>query len=677
MGPSHRHPMATERLYDDPGNGTGDKTVWRIFSHGAEKFPNANCFGTRRYQKDANGAWTRGDFVWLSYAQARQDAINLGKGFRELGLARGENVGICAINRTEWVTANLANGSQGLRTVALYDTLGENTIEYIVNHAEIKLAVVSKQKLKQVINVLSKCPTLKTIVQMDYDARYGNEVDKVDEADAKQAEQHGAKLVGFTDVLKLGEKSSLSVEEATSDDLAYIMYTSGTTGVPKGALLTHGNISAAVAGAVAIGVDLDEKDRFLSYLPLAHIFETVIQARCYYGGTAIGFYQGDVRKLTDDIKELRPSLLCGVPRVFSRVYSGLMAKIEQAFFIKRNVVKNTILDQRQRIRRGEPPLEKNDKILAKIREALGLDQCKIIVTGGAPIPPYLMEFLKAVINPKLGVLQGYGLTETSAATTVSAAEDHTLGHVGVPIPSVEVRLKDIPDMKYLHSDQHPRGEVQIRGPTVFLGYYKNEAATKEVIDEDGWFSTGDVGRWNPSGTLSIIDRKKNIFKLAQGEYVAAEKIEMAYSKCRYVNQSFVYGNSFKTFLVAIVVPAVQPILDVATKEGWWHSKAALGTPEFRADFKALLQSKQKELSAFMLKELEEVGVAGKLLAFERVKGVYLEGDIDDALNGFTVENECLTPSFKLRRQNLVVKYKQDIINLYTANGEPPKGDERW
>jgi len=310
---------------------------------------------------------------------------------------------------------------------------------------------------------------------------------------------------------------------------------------------------------------------------------------------------------------------------------------------------------------------------------MGLQDCRGVLTGAAPIPPYVMDFLKVVVNPPLGVLQGYGLTETASGGCVTSREDHTLGHVGAPMPSVEIRLRDVPEMGYRHTDEQPRGEIQIRGPSVFVGYYKNEEATREVLSPDGWFSTGDIGRWNPNGTLSIIDRKKNIFKLAQGEYIAVEKLEMTYGKSAWVNQLFVYGNSYKTMLVAVLVPRIDTTLTFAKQHGWWphEVKASLSSPELRLDFKRMVEAHRRELSQEVLDSLNKAAAADNLLGFEKVKTVFLEADLDDAGNGFTVENDCLTPTFKLRRPFLVSRYKEPLQNMYAALGEPPKPDEKW
>jgi long-chain acyl-CoA synthetase len=235
-------------------------------------------------------------------------------------------------------------------------------------------------------------------------------------------------------------------------------------------------------------------------------------------------------------------------------------------------------------------------------------------------------------------------------------------------------------MNYLATDKPcPRGEVLVRGANVFLGYFKNEKATAECLDEkDGWFSTGDIGRWNANGTLSIIDRKKNIFKLSQGEYIAAEKIELVYAKAPTVGQIWVYGNSYKSFVLAVVVPAADVIAKHCVAQGWWPSTEAPqpGTEKFAQDFQKVWEGPNKAaLKDHVLHTMREY--EKELKGFEVLKDILIEYKIDNMLAGFTEANECLTPTFKLRRPYLLKRYKDALKDLYEKHGEPNKPDEKW
>jgi long-chain acyl-CoA synthetase len=226
------------------------------------------------------------------------------------------------------------------------------------------------------------------------------------------------------------------------------------------------------------------------------------------------------------------------------------------------------------------------------------------------------------------------------------------------MPTVEVKLVDVPEMNYMSNAPTPSGEVVVRGPVVFAGYHNNKAETDKVLSADGWLSTGDIGRWNADGTLSIIDRKKNIFKLAQGEYVAAEKIEMAISKSKYISQPWVYGNSFFPMLVAVVTPDFTELKAAATAGGWLVE----GNVEL---------AKKPEAIALVLKEIEKEAKAAGLKSFEVPKKVILEGETNELAQGFSIENDCLTPTFKLKRPQLLKRYQLQVDEMYVALGENP------
>lgn len=394
------------------------------------------------------------------------------------------------------------------------------------------------------------------------------------------------------------------------------------------------------------------EESYLSYLPLAHIFERVIQLFLVSSGSKIGFYQGDVLKLMDDLAALRPTVFVSVPRLFTRIYNkvyeGLKAKsfIAQALFkyaystklaaMKKNgTTKHWIWDR---------------LVFGAIRQKLG-GQVKLMVTGAAPLAADVHDFLRIAFS--CDVFEGYGMTECCALASISAPHDVTPRQVGIPAPCVEIKLVDIPEMGYSSKDTpRPRGELWIRGPSCFSGYYKAKDKTAETLTSDGWLITGDVAEVDEMGRIYLIDRKKSLLKLAQGEYVAPEKIEAVLSKHSLVAQAFVDGNSLKSYLVAVIVP------DQDALEGWAQSQGISDKTS-----KELMQDDR--LKKCLLAEFSNLGSkgTGELKGFEIPKVIHLESEL------FTVENNLMTPSFKLKRPIARNKYKAIVEELYEKNGE--------
>lgn len=677
-----------EELVSVPSWGDGKiTTLWNSFEWAESKFANNPMLGTRKYEGKS-----RGDYVWETYSQVKEKAVAVGKGLSGLDQKHGEAVGIFAENRSEWVISQLGIFSRGMRVVSLYATLGDKAVEFITNHAEIKTVFVSKSNLAGFMHVLGTVShtteegNLRTIVQFDPNEFYGNSGDTVDEADVAACEAQGIRLIGLSTLIAEGNAlTEVTPDPPTPEDWAFIMYTSGTTGTPKGAILTHENLVATLA-VTGSRFTLSEEDRHISYLPLAHIFETVVEQALFAKGGRVGFFQGNIKKLTLDQLALRPTIWCGVPRVFDKVYKKIMAGIADKSCIGSSIAGRAFAVQTDLCRQSAT--ERDDfydgLVFKKIcTELLGLEQVRYIITGAAPCPPYLMEFLRVLIG--CPVIQGYGMTETSAAAAIMSITDITTGHNGAPLPCNEIKLVDVEEMEYLHTDTpFPRGEVWIRGKNIFKGYYKNPEATAKDLTADGWLKTGDVGQWNPNGTLSIIDRKKNVFKLSIGEYIAAEKVEAVYGKSPIVSQIFIYGNSFKSHILAVVVPNAAPTFRYFREQKWWPAPtdgenhddpAYILSPAFLAVFNTVATEHAAELTTWVHTQLRQEEKS--LKSFEKPRSIFVCCDIDKDGQGFTEANECITPTFKLRRPFLLNRFVTQLQAMYTANNEPPSADEHW
>lgn len=570
-------------------------------------------------------------YRWQTYNEVWARAQAFGAGLVRMGLEPGDRVGIYCPNQAEWVITEYACYTYSLIPVALYDTLGADAVNYVVGHAEVSVVVCTPKTQANVLKIDEALPLKRVIV-------VGGDVD---------GEIGGRHVIPFAGVEASGRGHPLEPRPPQPTDLATIMYTSGSTGNPKGVQLLHSTFIAEVAGLRLHegGGIFSDADIHMSYLPLAHSFERAVHGILISVGGKIGFYGGNVASLFDDIAVLRPTFLVGAPRVWQRLQEKMLVTIEKAGFLKKLMFKKALQMKTEYLDEGDDSTPILDSLVFdKTKERIG-GRVRFIMSGAAPLDPKLARFLKACfICP---ILQGYGLTETCAGAFVTALADKQVGHVGYPLGCTEVKLESVPEMKYLAEEG--RGEICLRGPNIFTGYFKDPEKTAEDLREDGWLHTGDIGRFNDDGTLSIIDRKKNIFKLAQGEYVAAEYLEQVYSRAAPVSQIFVYGDSFNSYLVAVIVPNLELLQGPAEEAGLQGPvRDQLQSP---AVYRAVTDALTAEAKA------------AKLHGFEFIKHFYLESQ------PFTIENNLLTPSFKPRRPDLKVHYQAVIERLYAEAKE--------
>jgi len=668
-------------------DGEFSKDIYTMFLDGVAKYGSTtNLQGWRKY---ADGELEM-KYTWASFDEVRKIVDSIACALSKSDVKKDVNVGLFSKNRPEWFQCMVANSCLGSRTVALYDTLGEEALEHILKQAEITVLFTEKHKLPTLKKILSSVKHfVKTVVVFDHQEMYGNAHESVGDDEQKEwgtTDEFPCVLIGMSEFLKKGD--GVKVEdircEIGPEDLCNIMYTSGTTGLPKGVMLSHIGVMCAVAAANdRIGDLLPPGGRHYSYLPLAHIFELMVELACVNMGLGIAFTQGNIKKLAEDLNLVQPTLFIGVPRIYGKFFEKFWAGVKDGSGLKKKIAKDGFKKSSLYIRDNERSGFYDKLLWKKVAAKMGLNQVKISITGAAPMPGYLMEFMKLVTRAPM--VQGYGLTETTASGGISALDDTTVGHNGVPPMACEIRLEDVPEMKYTSADvtkvgdeeiNCPRGEIQIRGPVIFKGYYKMPEKTKEVLRDDGWFCTGDIGRINPNGTLSIIDRKKNIFKLSQGEYIAVEKVENTYAKSAWVNQIWVYGNSYKPKIVAVVVPDALNIVKNVFGDKW-TCKALPATPEWLDEFAKMVDNDEmkKKITDVVFEDLKKN--TGKLKGFEKVASIHCEFNLDQLLQGFNVENNCLTPSFKLKRPQLKARYMTELKALYTGMNLAPKDDEDW
>uniref|UniRef100_A0A8C2GE02 Arachidonate--CoA ligase n=1 Tax=Cyprinus carpio TaxID=7962 RepID=A0A8C2GE02_CYPCA len=605
-------------LYEDA------KTLYEVFQRGLRVSGNGPCLGYRKKGQP---------YQWLKYKQVSDRAEFLGSGLIHRGQKPLQEsfIGIFAQNRPEWIIAELACYTYSMLAVPLYDTLGPEALVFIINRVIITVFMIC-DKQDKAETLLDNCeknltPVLKTIILMD----------PYDTALTDRGSKSGVDILSLKDV-----------EPPKPDDLSIICFTSGTTvntvvwsmWDPKGAMLTHENVVADAAGVVKTFESVFSpvpSDVSISFLPLAHMFERVVQVSL--AGGRVGFFQGDIRLLSDDMKALQPTVFPVVPRLLNRIYDKVQSEAKTPF--KKWLLNFAIEKKCAEVKHG---IIRNDSIwdkliFHKVQESLG-GRVRVMVTGAAPISPTVLTFLRASLGCQ--IFEGYGQTECTAACSFTLSGDWHTGHVGVPIPCNIVKLVDVEEMNYFASDGE--GEVCVKGKNVFRGYLNDPEKTAEALDKDGWLHTGDIGKWLPSGVLKIIDRKKNIFKLAQGEYIAPEKIENVYIQSAQVAQVFVHGDSLQSSLVAIVVPDPEVLPGFAEKLGVKGSLEEL--------------CRNQEIKKAIISDLNKLGREAGLKSFEQVKDLYLHPDM------FTIENGLLTPTLKAKRADLTKFFKVQIESLY-------------
>ena len=405
-----------------------------------------------------------------------------------MGIAEEANIGLYSINRPEWVIAEHACYAFNMVTVPLYDTLGDDALQYIINLTEMQVIFCSADKLPKLLKNQSALLSVKSVVVM-------NHAD-LDAEILKEVKDSSFSVHSFEEVMTKGRKQPLSRVPTDLDSVATICFTSGTTGMPKGAIITHGNILSFVAGIEYLaengaGPKFSKDEVHLSFLPLAHIFERCVQAVLFYYGAVIGFYQGDTLKLLDDVQQLKPTVFVAVPRLFNRIHEKVMGNVNAAGGLKKKLFMHAYETKRTNLKKGTIFHKFWDRLVFKqVRNRLG-GRVKFFITGSAPISNEVVNFLRICFSAY--VCEGYGQTETSAGATTTNPYDLTSGHIGQPMPQCMIKLRDVPAMNYSSKDKpHPRGEICIKGTNVFKGYYKDAEKTAETL-VDGWNFTGDVG----------------------------------------------------------------------------------------------------------------------------------------------------------------------------------------
>ncbi|KAF2097134.1 acetyl-CoA synthetase-like protein [Rhizodiscina lignyota] len=654
--PIYRHWRFQEKLLDvlDPAV----TTMHEAFEVAANGVPANRCLGHRPYDPTTK---TFGPYEWQDYQTIQRRRTNLGAGLVDIHKGLGVvdekyAVGIWSQNRPEWQITDLGCMSQGLYSVSLYDTLGPDAVEYIVSHANLACVVTSLNHIVALIKLKPRLPSLKVIVSMDpLDAGELSGESKKDLLNTL-AQDLGLKIVYIGDVEALGETHPIPLNPPKPDDLITINYTSGTTGNPKGVVLTHKNAVSATLVVFLFG-ETTSRDVICSFLPLAHIYQRVGEHGALICGASIGYFHGNIAELVDDLKLVRPTIFSAVPRLYNRFGSVIKAATLEAPGVKGTLSRYIISAKMANMRNPDPKVATNihavyDPIWSKkVAKQFGLERARFMVSGASPIDSGLHQFLRIVFANNF--VQGYGLTETYATSLIGIPGDLSAGNCGPIVPSSEACLRDVPDMEYLSTDKpHPRGELLIRGNSVFREYFKNPEETAKALDEDGWLHTGDIASVDELGRFKIIDRVKNLLKLAQGEYISPERIEnVVLSACGWLASGYVHGDSTQSTLVGLFGVAPDQFAPFASQ--------ILKTQIDPTDMKAIKDAAaHPKVRAAATREFEKVAKKNKFNSYERVRACWL------GLEPFSPENDLITPTFKLKRPKVAKFYRNVLDDLY-------------
>ncbi|XP_064194367.1 long-chain-fatty-acid--CoA ligase 3b [Anguilla rostrata] len=631
-------------------------TLDKVFEYAVRRFPRRHCLGTREViseedEPQPNGKVFKkvilGEYRWLSYEETFRAAERFGSGLAALGQRPQHNIAIFCETRSEWIISAQACFMNNFPLVTLYATLGGPAIAHGLNETEVTHIITSKDLLQTRLKaILFEVPRLQHIIVVD------------DKPTSWPGFPRGIMVHNMASVQELGakpENMSRPRIQPIPSSIAVIMYTSGSTGIPKGVMISHSNLIAGITGMAERLPNLEETDTYIGYLPLAHVLELSAELVCVSHGCRIGY--SSPQTLADqstkikkgskgDTSMLKPTLMAAVPEIMDRIYKNVTTKVDEMSRLQRTLFVLAYNYKMEQISKGYTTPLCDRLVFRKVRSLLG-GRIRVLLSGGAPLSAATQRFMNICFCCPVG--QGYGLTETCGAGTISDKWDYSTGRVGAPLICSEITLKDWEEGGYYSTDRpHPRGEILIGGPNVTMGYYKNEGKNREdfFLDETGqrWFCTGDIGEFHPDGCLKIIDRKKDLVKLQAGEYVSLGKVEAVLKNCPFIDNICAYANSEESYVISFVVPNQKQLLALA------HQRGVQGSWEEICN--------SPEMEKEVLRIITEAAIGAKLERFEIPRKIRLSAE------PWTPETGLVTDAFKLKRKELKSHYQEDIERMY-------------
>lgn len=659
-----RNIKAKDAPWDFPGNNPDCNTIYNLLTWACNEFATRQAMGSRKIvathdeevmvSKKIDGklekvpkTWTYFElsgFEYITYTQLLQTVKEYAAGILALGIKpQGKEIfHIYAQTSAPWFQTALALSANAIPIATAYDTLGEEGLTHSLVQTESVAVFTDNAILHTLVKPLEKATNIRIIV-------YRDDIDDVENDKSIQSllkVRPELKIVSYNQVIALGKQNFVEPLGSKPEDLALIMYTSGSTGPPKGVVLTNANVVAGVAGPTG-NIDrsyIQPGDRLLAFLPLAHILEFTFELATLYWGAVLGY--GTVKTISDssvrnclgDIREFKPNVMCGVPAVWEQVRKGILAKVSASSAFRQKIFWSAYKTKAKLSAMGLPCPLVDNLIFKKIKEATG-GNLKVVLNGGAAISLDTQEFITNLICP---MVIGYGLTETNANTCLMTPRSYAYGTQGEIVPAVTIKLIDVPDAGYFAKNN--QGELLLKGPPVSKQYFKNPEETSAAFTEDGWFRTGDIGQWTSQGHIKLIDRKKNLIKTLNGEYIAIEKLESIYRSDPFIMNVCVYADESRVKPVAIIVPNQSQVEKLARELNIDYHDEAAKDP-------AIVEAIQQNII--------ETGKKGGLKGIELILGVVISSVEWSPQNGF------LTSAQKLERKKILADNKNQVEALYS------------
>ncbi|QPG76032.1 hypothetical protein FOA43_003418 [Brettanomyces nanus] len=610
--------------------------------------------------------YEKSDYKYVTFGELQEIVNAYGRGLIKLGIKpkNEERILLFASTSHKWMRTYLATQTQAIAIVTAYDSLGRKGLTHCMKDTDSVAIFTDNDLLSKLVNPLKECKSVRYIIHSDpldpndkrgngrlysESKKYHDEILKV---------RPDIKFISYDDIVKLGmENMDIKPCPPTPSDITCIMYTSGSTGEPKGVVLSHANLVAGVGGVgtTANRDIINSKDRVISFLPLAHIFELLFELLGFYWGSVGGY--ASVKTLSDascrnckgDMRAFEPTIMVGVAAVWETIKKGILHQIQQLPTFKQKMFWGAYNTKAACKKYSIPflPALIDSIVFKKIKQATG-GHLRWILNGGSPISGATQRFVSYTVAP---MLIGYGLTETCANTCVTDPDHFEFDVAGPLVGSITVKLIDVPEAGYYA--KNGQGEVLIRGASVMQRYFNNPKETDLAFNYDkNWFSTGDIGQWTESGSLKLVDRKKNLVKTQNGEYIALEKLESVYRSNSLINNICCYADETKVKPIGIVLPEDKALKQLIVELGL----AKEGDEIQLADF-----VNNKKVTHAVTKSLLDTAKKAGFTRIEMILGVVI---VDD---DWTPESGFVTSAQKLQRRKILQSVKDRVNTLYSEN----------